>query len=572
MLPLIDAHPAAPFLDWLEGAGLKLERRGKPPSGVIPALPPRSRLEDLLRRLGKERTDRLISEIRALVRDYERYAEATGDAEILVKAACHFSGRLRRRHPREALRLVRLAHRWQPSNPYTWTQWAAALEALGEDERAEVVYWEAVRRFPENAVARVALADLLVKTERFADAEALLRETMDRFRDNEVSRNALADLLAKTERFADAEALLRETMDRFRDDEFSRNALADLLTRSDRLDEAEYLYRETMAQFRRDRVAPHALAFLLLRRNRIAEAEDLYWQIRSRFAEDRYTRKLAEEIARLQEGWRGEMENAWRTEEESPKRVPASEKLPAFEEDNKRETSLGRVEVKGTPAETGHPQYAEQSVGPGMVVAEPVSEYGAPDETTLDLDPRLRHNAEVGRADLMLRSGVNGSKRQDALVHVEEILDRDPDHIYPRLILGLHDTDWCRRLVAETEAFHSAYPLRFLAARETGSHARWDRLLSDFGEHRPWTLLGRLVAGNGDADPADASRLATWVAGGNGSRRGFEAFTAERLERWLGESPGDADPTELLRRLTAHRGEIEVLVGDALRRAADEGS
>ncbi|HEX9734398.1 MAG TPA: hypothetical protein VGG06_20695, partial [Thermoanaerobaculia bacterium] len=59
MLPLIDAHPAAPFLDWLEGAGLKLERRGKPPSGVIPALPPRSRRDDLLRRLRKEPTDRL---------------------------------------------------------------------------------------------------------------------------------------------------------------------------------------------------------------------------------------------------------------------------------------------------------------------------------------------------------------------------------------------------------------------------------------------------------------------------------------------------------------------------------
>lgn len=611
MLPLLDAHPGAAFLNWLEGAGIKLERRGKRSSGVIPALPPRIRSDDLLRRLRNEPTERLIPEIRALVRDHERYAEATGDAENLVKTACHFSGRLRNRAPLEALRLARLARSWQPSNPYTWTQWAAALEILGKEDRAEVIYWEALRRFPDNPVGRVALADLLVRADRSDEAEGLLREAVDRFPDNAHSHVALAELLARTQRLEEAEGLLRRAADRFQDnahcrvflaevlarterpteaerllrkavDDFcdnavARNSLANLLARTERPEEAERLYRETI-RLRRDRVAPQALAFWLLRWDRVVEAEELYWQIRDQFRENRYTRKLAEEISRRQGGWRGETEvpdfGVWKSAQETSEGGLASEGFVVSEEGEKSEPPpLEGHEVEGASTRARPPQYAEKSAVPGTV-AEPKSVYdiSEPERLHIDLDLYLLRNAEVGRADLTLRSGVNGSKRQEALIHVEKILDADPDHVYPRLILGLHETDWCRRLVEEVEAFHSAYPLRFLAARESRSDTQWDRLLSDFGEHYPWTLLGRLVAANGDGDPADAARLATWVVGGNCSRQGFEAFTAKRLERWLGDSPGVTEPTELLLRLTAHRREIEDLVGDALRRAADEGS
>lgn len=611
ILPLLEAYPGAPFHEWLEDASMKLGRGGHR-SNAVATVPSRSRFGDLLRRLGKEPTSRLVNEIRALVQGYEGYAEATGDPELLVKVACDFSGRLRRRAPGEALRLARLANRWQPNNHYTWTHWAAALEVLGKEDRAEVVYWEAVRRFPDNPVARVALADLLVRVDRSEEAEGLLREAVDRFPDNAHSHVALAELLARAKRFEEAEALLRKSADRVRDDAHcrvflaevlartnrldeaeallrkagedfpddlvARNTLASLLARTERPNEAEHLYRETMIRFRRDRVAPQALAFWLLRWNRVVEAEALYWKIRARFPEDRYTRKLADEIARHQGGWRGESEvpdfAVWRLAPETLEEEPVSGSFVASENDEEKEPSLESEEKAGDDTWEVPLRYAEGSSVPG-VVAEPEAFYDAPGPAEfpleIELDPRLICNAEVSCADFRLRSGENGSVRRKALSDIERILDTDPDYVYPRLVLGLHEAIWRQRLMKEVEAFHNAYPLRFLAARESGMDEQWDRLLSDFGNHYPWTLLGRLVAGKGDADPVHAVRLATWVEEGNGSRQGFEAFTAKRLEQWLGDSPHDSKPAELLRRIVAHRTEVEVLIEDALRWAVNEG-
>lgn len=624
ILPFFDIHAEAPFWDWIEGADFKLVKPGKPVAANLAPLPPRSRSDDLLRRLTEETTAPLLPEIRALVRDHERYAEATGDAELLVRVATTFSRRLRRQAPRQALRLARLAHRWQPSNPYTWTHWASAFEALGEEDRAEVVYWETVRRFPENPVARVSLSNLLARNGRKEEAEAVLRETVARFPDHAPAvtalaellagsgrkeegeaglrgavarfpdharaRVSLADLLAQEGRSDEAEALLREAMARFpekptahnalsrlllsggRTDEaetllretaarfpdhpvaritlselltrsghaeqaealfreiierfpenaVARIALADLLSRGGRSEEAERLDRETRARFRRDVVEPRARALWLLHWNRLDEAEELYQQILIRFGEDGYTRRLAEEIARRRAGWTG-----WSEPIDSP------------------------VESADDTGADG----------------DELSESGA----DLELDNQLFTNADVSRADLRLRSQSQDTSRQQALARIKEILAADPGHVYPRLVLGLHEAAWRRRMVEEVEAFPRAYPLRFLAARETGSPEEWEHLLHDFHQHRPLTLLGRLAADNEAADPVGVHDLAAWVERGNGSRRGFEALIADRLRRWFGEAPAESVPADLLDYLTPHRAEIEGLVGDGLRRAADEG-
>lgn len=88
----------------------------------------------------------------------------------------------------------------------------------------------------------------------------------------------------------------------------------------------------------------------------------------------------------------------------------------------------------------------------------------------------------------------------------------------------------------------------------------------------PLTLLGRITASNGSADPDDAARLAAWSEQGNGSRQSFDAFLAERVRQWLGEAADDAKVPALLRHLATHRREARILVEDGLRRAADEGA
>ena len=620
LLSFRDIHADAVFWEWIEGAGFKLGKPGRPERpGAAPLapLPPRSRSDDLLRRLTAEPPASLLPEIEALVRDHERYAEATGDAELLVRLATTFSRRLRHQAPRQALSLARLAHRWQPSDPYTWTHWASAFEALGEEDRAEVVYWEAVRRFPESPVARVSLSNLLARNGRTEEAEALLRETVARFGDHAPALTALAELLAETRRkeegeirlrdavarFPDhvrarislanllaqegrsdeaetilretvarphdkpaapnalatlllrsgraeeAEALLRQTLASFPDHPVARIALAELLTRQGNADQAEALFRETIerfpenvvarislaeflsnsgrseeaerleretrARFRRDVVDPHGRVLWLLHWNRLDEAEELYQKILPRFGEDGYKRRLAEELSRRRAGWVGDSEP-----------------------------------LDGAAGE------------PANGLSEP--------EADLELDRQLLANADVSRADLRLRSESHGASREQDLVRVEEVLAVDPGHVYPRLVLGLHAAAWRQRVAAEAEAFPRAYPLRFLAARETGSPEEWERLLHDFHQHRPLTLLGRLAADGGTMDPAGAHDLANWVERGNGSRRDFEALLADRLRRWLGEAPSTTVPADLLGRLATHRTEIETLVGDGLRRAADE--
>jgi Flp pilus assembly protein TadD len=618
--PLLERYPGAAFREWLEGAGLRLEK-GAGRTSSFPALPPKHRRDRLLERLDREPAARLLPEIWSLVRDYERHAEATGETEFVSKTALNFSGRLRRSAPYEALRLARLAHRWEPSSPYCWSQWAEALKAIGDAARAEVVYWEAIRRFPENEVARNALAHLLAKSGRLEEAEALFRETMERFPETEVARNALADLLAKSGRSEEAETLLLETVKRFQEDDVARNALADLLAKSGHIEraeallletvkrspkddvarnaladllarsgrraEAERLYRETMKVFPGDRVAFQALAFWLLRWDRVAEAQDLYFQIRARFADDDYTRKLAEQLALSQEGWQGEIEAPDFSTREPERTVHEHDapQIPSTVADGTRAEAESATELERAPGgdrgEKAAGEQARDELEPASQlaadeIAEPQSTHGRAtsrregESSDLEIASQLLSNAIVSRADLRLRSGENGAVRRQALADVVEVLAANQERVYPRLILSLYDAERRRLLVEQVEAFPHAYPLRFVAARETGTAEAWERLLGDFGEHAPITLLGRIASQNGGADPHDARRLARWVEGGNGSRRGFEAFAADRLRRWLGEAALETWGTELLRRLGEHREEVEILLGSALRRTADE--
>ncbi len=212
---------------------------------AIPQLAPLSVVQSLRKR-ARNPLSSIGKEIATLIDNQRHYAEATGESYYLVTTACNIGmgiitgtddpvgrGRL-------AVDLARQALAWQPANVYGWALWRDALAKQGAVEAAELVGWEAIRRFPEDEQWRTQLALLLGDLPgRESNAERLLRETMVRFPDNVVVRTQLALLLGGLPgRESDAERLLRETVDRFPDNVVARTQLAELLIALDRADEA----------------------------------------------------------------------------------------------------------------------------------------------------------------------------------------------------------------------------------------------------------------------------------------------------------------------------------------------
>lgn len=146
----------------------------------------------------------LSGDLERLMGRHVAYAEATGDSHFVVRTACNLGSRLLDAAPDRSLTFARLAVRWEPGNPHGWTLWAEALVRLERGNLAEFVFWEAIRRFPDDAVSRGALADLLAGMGRSSEAEALYRETIRRFPDEAVSWTALGHLLLDQRRFDEA--------------------------------------------------------------------------------------------------------------------------------------------------------------------------------------------------------------------------------------------------------------------------------------------------------------------------------------------------------------------------------
>jgi len=203
--------------------------------------------------------------LRTLMQRHEGYAIRTGDTFYLVRTACNIGMRLLRergdtpeRRAATARDLARLALRFEPANVHGWALWSDALAAKGHMEAAELIDWEAIRRFPELPQQRTRLALLLSdRLNRPQEAEALLRETMQLFSNDAVARNQLALLLAdKLGRPQQAESLLRETMRLFPDNVVAQTQFARVISRdSARLGEAIAILNEALAIEPTNRIA-----------------------------------------------------------------------------------------------------------------------------------------------------------------------------------------------------------------------------------------------------------------------------------------------------------------------------
>jgi predicted Zn-dependent protease len=581
LAPLIRQYEGtgAAFLPWLEKAGIKNITTSRI-KGAVP-LPAYARRGNLLKRLKQEKFYQdILPDIRKLITEHERYAEATGDAGYLVKTACDFSSLLLKKAPSYALELARTANRWQPLNPYSWSHLAMALEELYKDELAEIVYWEAMRRFPENVYFRTQLSGLLVRPRvgRQEVAEKLLWETMVRFPDNKVCRVALAELLAKSGRKDEAEDILRKTMVRFPDDEVCRNALAELLVESGRKDEAEDILRKTMVRFPNDKVCRNALAELLAKSGREKAAEDIFRETMVRFPNDKVCR-LSYCFWLLR--WRRtskEVSTFYNKEivslPESPHKAKLREFLGKGKVDDVSEIEvpdlwdlMDEIHVLDVPE---HMQVKEPELGDDVNVSE-TPKPQPPEKIDVNQEHLpLRENMLVSRADLFLRTSDDEKEQEDELAKLNVILENDPEKIFARLVISLYDESSRRKIADEVDAYYHAYPLRFLAAREIDDKRQWDELLHDFPEHRYLTSLGRLDSEAVDDIGNEAVKLRKWSATHNGNG-GFEEFAKRKVHDWLFRNMGeDVDMDILAGNLNKNRDKVEIFLKDGLKRAVDE--
>ena len=147
----------------------------------------------------------LRPKIDQLIAGHRRYADASGDVFFLVRTACNVGMRLIEKSPIDetqtrgdvAVRLAQLAFEYDPANVFAWSLYRDALAAANRLADAELVGWEAIRRFPEDEQWRNQLANVLAEQlRRPEEAAALLSDTIALFPANAFSRTQLATILA----------------------------------------------------------------------------------------------------------------------------------------------------------------------------------------------------------------------------------------------------------------------------------------------------------------------------------------------------------------------------------------
>ena len=189
---------------WLREVGIDPAKRKSPERHGAAEPVPKREWESVLRSADKP-LDRVAPEIDKLMRRQRRYADATGDFFFLVRTACNFGMRLlekgseteRIARGRLAISLAAQALGHDQTDVFAWSLMRDALATTGRMADAELVGWEAIRRFPENVQWRTQLASMLATgAGKFHEAESLLRETVEMFPAEPYARALLATVLA----------------------------------------------------------------------------------------------------------------------------------------------------------------------------------------------------------------------------------------------------------------------------------------------------------------------------------------------------------------------------------------
>ncbi|MBF0614517.1 MAG: hypothetical protein G8237_11960 [Magnetococcales bacterium] len=208
-------EPPPPYYQWLiesePGLGNRL-KQSTPPSRKVPLNIPEI-IEDLQKKAKKEISKALLQEMQGLLVILEDYADQTGDEDFLVRSACNLGATIVQQAPGKALEWARKALSWRPNLPYAWDLRGRALYQLHRPDLAEWVYWEGMRRLPEDATVRVQLSRLLRKQGRLDEALLLLQEGVKRHPDNHHAKIELAHLWLHCDNRDAAIALLRSNQE-----------------------------------------------------------------------------------------------------------------------------------------------------------------------------------------------------------------------------------------------------------------------------------------------------------------------------------------------------------------------
>jgi tetratricopeptide (TPR) repeat protein len=171
--------------------------------------------------------------------DSRHYCRESGDSYYLVRSYCGAGEHFLKSDPAWAQDLAHEATLWAPGNVRCWALLARALEAQGDWRRAEAIFWQTRRRFPEVAHCHTQLAHALLQHEQGDMAEAVAREAVAFFPNDAVSRSELAQTLKLLGRPDDALAEFESAQQRFYRDIVLANGKADLLVEMGRLEAAE---------------------------------------------------------------------------------------------------------------------------------------------------------------------------------------------------------------------------------------------------------------------------------------------------------------------------------------------
>jgi tetratricopeptide (TPR) repeat protein len=151
-------------------------------------------------------------ELKHFLDRHRTYTQATGDSTFLVKTIDNMANKVAAAIPLWAVALAKEALDWEPYNGRCWTTYARALwEAHKYDEALDTL-WQARQRFVWDTHIRSRLGKFLGEKGDLDGSKAVYREASLHFPGYVYFRIALANLLIRTNELDEAERVLTEAL------------------------------------------------------------------------------------------------------------------------------------------------------------------------------------------------------------------------------------------------------------------------------------------------------------------------------------------------------------------------
>ncbi|ABK42888.1 Tetratricopeptide TPR_2 repeat protein [Magnetococcus marinus MC-1] len=257
------------------------QSRPKPSALYAPHKTPyRDELQPLLKTIEDDRQawPQVEKPLHKLLERHQHYYAQTAESYFFVRAVNFTIQKLLKCPP-----AYPFAQRWieqvleiDPWDPANWNLQGRLLVAMGKRERAEWVFWESTRRFPDNSLNYTELGQLLLKQPgREDEAEQILREAMALDSNNIPPRTELGRLYMQQGKLEEAEQVLREVIGLDSNDIHVRTELGRLYMQQGKLEEAEQVLQEAMALDSNNIPPRTELGRLYMQQGKLKEAEQV---------------------------------------------------------------------------------------------------------------------------------------------------------------------------------------------------------------------------------------------------------------------------------------------------------